>query len=173
MTRNPHHIRNSLLAKRSAHQAPLSLGILQARILEWVAMPSSRGPSPPRDQTQVSCTAGTFFTVWATREAYTLTLFTMFSGLGQVTELTFCVYKIGDNGGGYTTAKGSSTFKTLKVPGAYKCCFQVDNWVFWCCHILEIWKVMNNNISFFLVSFIKVWFVQFSHSVLSDSLLPF
>ena len=28
------------------------------------------------------------------------------------------------------TAKGSSTFKTLKVPGAYKCCFQVDNWVF-------------------------------------------
>ena len=33
-----------------AHQAPLSLGILQARILEWVAMPSSRGSSQPRDQ---------------------------------------------------------------------------------------------------------------------------
>ena len=32
-----------------AHQAPLSLGILQARILEWVAMPSSRGSSQPRD----------------------------------------------------------------------------------------------------------------------------
>ena len=30
-------------------------GILQARILEWVAMPSSRGYSQPRDQTQVSC----------------------------------------------------------------------------------------------------------------------
>ena len=30
-------------------------GILQARILEWVAMPSSRGSSPPRDWTQVSC----------------------------------------------------------------------------------------------------------------------
>ena len=28
-----------------ALQAPLSMGILQARILEWVAMPSSRGPS--------------------------------------------------------------------------------------------------------------------------------
>ena len=41
-------------------------GILQARILEWVAMPSSRGSS--RDQIQVSCTAGRFFTVWATRE---------------------------------------------------------------------------------------------------------
>ena len=37
-----------------ACQAPLSLGILQARILEWVAMPSSKGPSQPRDQTQVS-----------------------------------------------------------------------------------------------------------------------
>jgi len=31
--------------------APLSLGILQPRILEWVAMPSSRGPSQPRDRT--------------------------------------------------------------------------------------------------------------------------
>ena len=37
-------------------------GTLQARILEWVAMPSSRGFSQPRDQTQVSCIAGRFFT---------------------------------------------------------------------------------------------------------------
>ena len=44
------------------------MGILQARILEWVAMPSSRGSSQPRDQTQVSRIAGGFFTVWATRE---------------------------------------------------------------------------------------------------------
>ena len=44
-------------------------GILQARILEWVAMPSSRGSSQSRDQTQVSCTIGRFFTIWATREA--------------------------------------------------------------------------------------------------------
>ena len=43
-------------------------GIREVRILEWVAMPSSRGLSQPRDQTQVSCTAGGFFTVWATRE---------------------------------------------------------------------------------------------------------
>ena len=35
-------------------------GILQARILEWVAMPSCRASSQPRDQTQVSCTAGRF-----------------------------------------------------------------------------------------------------------------
>ena len=33
-----------------AHQAPLSMGILQARILEWVAFPFSRGSSQPRDR---------------------------------------------------------------------------------------------------------------------------
>ena len=44
-------------------------GILQARILKWVAIPFSRGSSQPRDQTQVSCTAGRFFTRWVTREA--------------------------------------------------------------------------------------------------------
>ena len=38
-------------------------GVSQARILEWVAMPSSRGSFAPRDQTQVSCIAGRFFTV--------------------------------------------------------------------------------------------------------------
>ena len=37
-------------------------GILQAKILEWVAMPSSRGSSRPRAQTCVSCSAGGFFT---------------------------------------------------------------------------------------------------------------
>ena len=44
-------------------------GILQARILEWVAFPSSRGSFQPRDWTQVSSIAGRFFTIWATREA--------------------------------------------------------------------------------------------------------
>ena len=53
-----------------ARQAPLSMGILQVRILEWVAMPSSRGSSKPRDQTQVSRIAGGFFTIWATRETF-------------------------------------------------------------------------------------------------------
>ena len=43
-------------------------GILQAVILEWVAVPSSRGSSQPRDWTQVPCIAGGFFTNWATRE---------------------------------------------------------------------------------------------------------
>ena len=47
------------------HQMPLSMGILQERILVWVAMPSSRGSSRPRDQTQVSCVTDRFFTIWA------------------------------------------------------------------------------------------------------------
>ena len=41
-------------------------GILQARILQWVAFPFPRGSSQPRDWTQVSCIAGGFFTSWAT-----------------------------------------------------------------------------------------------------------
>ena len=45
-------------------------GILQARILEWVATPFSRGSSRPRDQTWVSSTVGRFFTIWATGEAH-------------------------------------------------------------------------------------------------------
>jgi len=43
-------------------------GILQARILKWVAISFSRVSSRPRDQTQVSCITGRFFTVWATRK---------------------------------------------------------------------------------------------------------
>ena len=45
-------------------------GILQARILEWVVIPFSRGPSQPRDWGQVSHTAGRFFTIWGTKEAH-------------------------------------------------------------------------------------------------------
>ena len=45
-------------------------GTLQARILEWVAFPFSMGSSQPSDQTHVSCTAGRFFTIWATRQAH-------------------------------------------------------------------------------------------------------
>ena len=42
--------------------------ILQARTLEWVAIPFCRGSSRPRDWTCVSCVAGRFFTIWATGE---------------------------------------------------------------------------------------------------------
>ena len=45
-------------------------GILQAKILEWVAISFSRGSSWPRDRTQVSRIAGRCFNLWATREAH-------------------------------------------------------------------------------------------------------
>ena len=44
-------------------------GIFYVKILEWVAIAFSRVSSQPRDWTQVSCIAGRFFTIWATREA--------------------------------------------------------------------------------------------------------
>ena len=47
-------------------------GLLQARILEWVAISYSRGSSRSMDQTQVSCIAGRFFTLWATKETFLL-----------------------------------------------------------------------------------------------------
>ena len=61
-------------------------GILQARILDWVAFPFTRGSSQPRDQTQVSRIAGRFFTSWATREAQTFEK--------KITKLWFCYLKI-------------------------------------------------------------------------------
>ena len=65
-------------------------GISQARILEWVFIPFSRGSFRSRDQTQVSCSAGGFFIVWATKKAkqvtkgqivYDLTLMKSFSSV--------------------------------------------------------------------------------------------
>ena len=47
-------------------------GILQTRILEWVATPFSRGSPQPRARTWVSCIGGRFFTIWDIREAPSL-----------------------------------------------------------------------------------------------------
>ena len=56
-------------------------GIFQARILEWVAISFSRGSSWLRDRTLVSCIAGRFFTIWATREAPNLDRTSMTCGI--------------------------------------------------------------------------------------------
>ena len=79
---SPHpHLADSLEEKKKDTQEHFPLkremlhitwivhGILQARMLEWVAFPFSRGSSQPRDWTQVSHITGGFFTSWATREA--------------------------------------------------------------------------------------------------------
>ena len=52
------------------HQAPLSLGILQAGILGWVAMPFSRGSSQPRYRTWVSHITGRLFILWGTKKVW-------------------------------------------------------------------------------------------------------
>ena len=70
--------------------------IFQARILEWVAISSSRGSSWPRDRTWVSCIAGRLFTVWATREA-TLSVplhFVQLSAPASSERLSFTTLKI-------------------------------------------------------------------------------
>ena len=56
------HVRLSVTPWTVAHQTLLTMGFLQASILDWVAMPSSRGSSQPRDQTQISHNAGSFVT---------------------------------------------------------------------------------------------------------------
>ena len=62
------HVRLCVTPWTEALQTSLSVGILQARILEWIAMPSSRASSQPRDWTWVSCIVGGLVTIWATRE---------------------------------------------------------------------------------------------------------
>ena len=49
------HVRLFGMLQTVAHQVPLFMGILQARILEWVAILFSRGSSQPKDRTQASC----------------------------------------------------------------------------------------------------------------------
>ena len=56
-------VRLFVIPRTVACQAPLSMGILQARRLERVAIPFSRGSSQPRDQTWVSYTTGRCFTI--------------------------------------------------------------------------------------------------------------
>ena len=62
------HVRLCTTLWAVACQALWSMGILQAKILEWVTMPSSRGSFQTRDRTQVSSITGGFFTTCATWE---------------------------------------------------------------------------------------------------------
>ena len=66
------HVQLFVVLWTLAIQGPPSMGMPEARILEWVSMPSSRGSSPHRDQTQVSCSlqyCKQILYCWATREA--------------------------------------------------------------------------------------------------------
>ena len=71
------HVRLFATLWITARQAPLSMGILQARILDWVVMPSSRGSSQSRSFTSPALT-GVFFTTsatWETQDLFTLSYF--------------------------------------------------------------------------------------------------
>ena len=63
-------------------------GILQARILEWVAILFFGGSCRPRDWTCISCSAGRFFTIWAMREAHFSYMF-IFSGCMYIESFNF------------------------------------------------------------------------------------
>ena len=71
-------------------------GILQAKILEWVAYPFFSRSSQPRNQTGVSCIAGGFFTNWAIREAHEfcvdLYIFFCWSGPPVCSQWAFCMH---------------------------------------------------------------------------------
>ena len=88
-------VSDSLRSHGLQHARFLSMGILQARILEWAAMPSSRGSSQSRDQTQVSHIAGGFFISWATREAWRRDYSSERSGFNPKGHLkTMIIYKV-------------------------------------------------------------------------------
>ena len=79
-------------------------GILQARILEWVAIPFSRGFSWPRAPNQVSCIAGRFFTIWATRE-------------GQKSQISSFIKIHCRSGGSEVKASAWSAWDLGSIPG--------------------------------------------------------
>ena len=100
-------------------------GILQAIILEWVAISFSRGSSRPRDQTWVSSTVGRFFTIWAPREDQELyecsMIISYFSLLPKLSEYTYHLYFV---------------FKSLLNLLQY--CFRFMFWFFVC----EAWGIL-------------------------------
>ena len=71
-------------------------GIFQTRILKWVAFLFSRGSSQPRDQTQISNTAGGFFTSWVTRESKEGRKFIYLIRMSS-TGFSIITYKVGIN----------------------------------------------------------------------------
>ena len=69
-------------------------GILQARMLEWVAMPFSRGSSWHRGRIWVSCVAGRLFTIWAPSCIHSLLQYNQFPGL-RTTHIFYCTVSVG------------------------------------------------------------------------------
>ena len=77
--------------------------LISARILEWVAIPFSRGSSRPRNWTHISYIAGRYFTVWATREAQRICW-----GICSYQIKSLTLYLWGTTPGGSTQWEGGS-----------------------------------------------------------------
>ena len=77
------HVRLFATPWTVAHQASLSMGILQARILKWVAISLSRGCSQPRNWTWSPALQEDYFTFWGTRKAWIINSATI-KNLGSV-----------------------------------------------------------------------------------------
>ena len=96
--------------------------ILQARIPDWVALPSSRGSSQPRDWTQVSHIAGGFFTNWAIRDA--LSLYTTLQPNSK------CYWLHLQNMSRRSTLLTPSTATTRSAPTSHRCFIAIASWLF-------------------------------------------
>ena len=113
-------------------------GILQARILEWVAFPFSRGSSQPRDGTQVSHIAGRFFTVWPPGKPKN-------TGMGNLFLLQGVSCIAGDSLPAELPGKPRSVY-TQSISGGSKAgTLSSGDQTFWrfsesCSNFLKIWK---------------------------------
>ena len=109
--------------------------ILQARILEWVAISFSRGSSRPSNQIWVSCIAGGFFTIWATTEAHTaacedtrLSKFSATRAGAEQNQWSSHTHTL------LTPAMGSLINMTYSPPKQQPCQFNnlpLNDWAFW------------------------------------------
>ena len=102
-------------------------GILQARILERVAFPFTRGASQPKDRTQVSRIAGRFFTSWATREAQEYWSGEVISGtwwFAFVCFGLFCLFSDFNTTGQKLQESGNRCYR-------WNFCLEVSDWIRW------------------------------------------
>ena len=122
------------------------LRISQARILEWVAVLFSRGYSWSMDGTQVSCTAGRLFIVWATQEASQITkwkkLATWWSWAYsplKIDIMNTCDPSLLPHRQNYAQAD-HTPWDTPLSPGLWNCFAESHRgvWVFWALAVLDI-----------------------------------